>query len=91
MLYEVKKVELLPYCKYASKLLTQFDTFSIEHVPWKKNRLADALANLASTLAILNREIKVLICQRMFVSSALEVEDEDEVNIVSIYEIDKED
>ena len=27
MLYEVKKVELLPYCKYALKLLTQFNTF----------------------------------------------------------------
>ena len=47
MLYEVKKVELLPYCKYASKLLTQFDTFSIKHVPQKENRQVDALANLA--------------------------------------------
>ena len=59
MLYEVKKVELLPYFKYASKLLTQFDTFSIEHVPRKENLQADALAKLASTLAISDKEIKV--------------------------------
>ena len=59
ILYEVKKVELLPYCKYA----TQFDTFSIEHAPRKENRQANALANLASTLAILDKEIKAPICE----------------------------
>ena len=32
ILYEVKKIELMPYFKYALKLLTQFDTFSIEHI-----------------------------------------------------------
>ena len=57
----------------------------------EKNRQADALANLASTLAVSDREIKVPICQQMVISSTLEVKNEDEVNVVSIYEVDKDD
>ncbi|GLT30220.1 hypothetical protein SLA2020_050340 [Shorea laevis] len=46
-LYEVKKPELVPYINYATKLLNQFDQFTIKHVPRLENKLANALANLA--------------------------------------------
>ena len=42
-LYEVKKPELLPYVNHAKKLLEWFDDVSLEHVPRKENRQADAL------------------------------------------------
>ena len=90
MLYEVKKIELLPYFKYASKLLTRFDTFSIEHVPQKESYQVDALANLASTLAVSDGEFNVHICQWMVISLTLEVKDEDKVNVVFVYEIDND-
>ena len=93
MLYEVKKFELIYYFKYVLKLLIQFDVFSIKHTSRKENCQANALANLASTLVVLYEGIKVSIYQRMVISSSIEIknEDEDEVNVVSVYEIDGDD
>ena len=36
VLYEVKKLELLPYVNHVKKLLEWFDDVSLEHVPRKK-------------------------------------------------------
>ena len=66
-LYEVKKPEFIPYHKYALKLITSLDCVTLEHVPRKENKQADALANLASTLASCSEEIKVPVCQRWVV------------------------
>ncbi|XP_037495152.1 uncharacterized protein LOC119370655 [Jatropha curcas] len=49
-----------------------------------------ALANLASTLALLDVEAKVPVCKRWVVPPMLDVEHE-EVDVVSVYEVDKED
>ncbi|KAG5554510.1 hypothetical protein RHGRI_012154 [Rhododendron griersonianum] len=49
--YEVKKDDLVPYFQYASHLLKNLEGVTLEHVPREENRMADALANLATTLA----------------------------------------
>ncbi|XP_075649906.1 uncharacterized protein LOC142620423 [Castanea sativa] len=43
--YDVKKEDLVPYCKYAKKLLTNFEAITLEHILRKENGRADALAN----------------------------------------------
>ncbi|KAK3043903.1 hypothetical protein RJ639_000602 [Escallonia herrerae] len=50
--YEVKKEDLVPYFRYATILINKFDSVELEHVPREENRMADALANLATTLAL---------------------------------------
>ena len=91
-LYEVRKPELLPYVNHAKKFLEWFDDVSLEHVPRKENRQADALANLASALISSNEEITVSLCKRWVLSSITLNKDEDiEANVVSILKIDEED
>ncbi|KAK3037114.1 hypothetical protein RJ639_031533 [Escallonia herrerae] len=50
--YEVKKEDFVSYFCYATILINKFDTVELEHVPREENRMADALANLATTLAL---------------------------------------
>ncbi|XP_074306102.1 uncharacterized protein LOC141641334 [Silene latifolia] len=50
--YEVKKEDLIPYHQQALQLLNQLDDIHVGHVPRSANKLADALANLAATLAL---------------------------------------
>ena len=50
--YEVKHEGLIPYFQMATRLIEKFDKVSLEHIPRNKNRMADALANLATTLAL---------------------------------------
>lgn len=50
--YEVKEEDLVPYHKLASQLVDRFNTIKLEHVPRSANKMADALANLAATLAL---------------------------------------
>ena len=40
--YDVKKEDLIPYCKYAKKLLANFETIILEHILRKENRQVDA-------------------------------------------------
>ncbi|KAK3024375.1 hypothetical protein RJ639_043279 [Escallonia herrerae] len=54
--YEVKKEDLVPYFRYATILIDKFDSVELEHVPREENRMADALANLAITLALQGEE-----------------------------------
>lgn len=63
LLYEVKKLELLPYVNYVKKLLKWFDKASIAYVPRKENRQVDFLANLASAIASPSTELKVPLCK----------------------------
>ncbi|XP_075091655.1 uncharacterized protein LOC142171850 [Nicotiana tabacum] len=46
--YEVKKPELLPYHDYAKTLMGWLDDVTIQHVPRKENKKADALIALPS-------------------------------------------
>ena len=50
--YEVKKEDLVPYHRQALRLLNKLDMVKLEHVPRSANKMADALASLAATLAL---------------------------------------
>ena len=63
-IYEVRKPELVPYYNYATRMIGWLGGVTLEHVSRRKNRQADALAKLASSLALPNVEAQILICQR---------------------------
>ncbi|XP_058106410.1 uncharacterized protein LOC131249639 [Magnolia sinica] len=52
--FEIRKQELLPYCRKAQQLLEQFRHVEIKHVPRAKNVKADALASLITALSYPN-------------------------------------
>ena len=62
--YDVKKPKLVPYIQLAARQLEKFDDISIEHVPRKENKQADALANLVTTLALSDVKGRIPICRR---------------------------
>ncbi|PIN07494.1 DNA-directed DNA polymerase, partial [Handroanthus impetiginosus] len=83
-LYEVRKDNLVPYFREASNLLNKFLDIALHHDPRKENRLADTLANLATTLALLEGETtNVSVCNRWVVPSLAEVNQED-ANTISV-------
>ncbi|XP_058211580.1 uncharacterized protein LOC131323752 [Rhododendron vialii] len=61
-IYEVKKLELMPFNNYARRLIAWLGGVTLEHVPRGKNRQANALAKLASTLTFPDQEMHVPIC-----------------------------
>ena len=65
----------------------------MEHIPRKENRQANALANLATALALSLEEIaKVVISQRWVVPLMVEEEEEEEhANVISVCLVEKED
>ncbi|XP_074290312.1 uncharacterized protein LOC141617041 [Silene latifolia] len=66
--YEVKEDSLVPYHKLASRLLQNFDSFFLDHVPRSAKKMADALENLAATLALgASVPTTVPICKRWVV------------------------
>ncbi|CAL9018761.1 unnamed protein product [Prunus brigantina] len=70
--YEVRKDDLIPYHQMATQLLERFDFVTLEHVPRKDNQMADALANLAATLALTKDEaVNLPVCQRWVVPLTL--------------------
>ena len=82
--YEVKKDNLIPYFQYASHLLETFETVFLEHVLREENRMADALANLATTLALSGDEnIDVPVCCQWILHHLLEYKIEDN-NVISV-------
>ncbi|KAG5540984.1 hypothetical protein RHGRI_021018 [Rhododendron griersonianum] len=92
-IYEVRKPELVPFNNYARRLIAWLGDVTLEHVPRGENRQADALAKLASTLALLDHETHVPICRSWVIPPIFESEDngEREVNVVSVLEIETED
>ncbi|KAK2976142.1 hypothetical protein RJ640_012352 [Escallonia rubra] len=89
--YEVKKKDLVPYFRYATNLINKFDSVELEHVQREENRMPDALANLATTLA-LRREDKVDIpvCQQWVLPELLDCRIE-ETDAISIRVVEAED
>jgi hypothetical protein len=72
--------------------MTSFDCITLRHVTRKENKQADALENLVSTLASYSEKVKVPICQRWVLPSITsDWEVKEQVGVVSIYEIEKED
>ncbi|KAI5349399.1 hypothetical protein L3X38_002286 [Prunus dulcis] len=89
--YEVRKDDLIPYHQLATQLLESFDFVTLEHVPRKDNQMADALANLAATLALTKEEaINLPVCQRWVVPLTLRTSQEG-VNVISVLSIDVDD
>ena len=91
--FDVKKEDLIPYCKYVKKLLANFEAITLEHILRKENRQVDALDNLATALALSKEETaKVTISQRWVVPLVVEEEDEKEqANFIYVCLVEKED
>ncbi|XP_074300490.1 uncharacterized protein LOC141631764 [Silene latifolia] len=90
--YEVKKEDLIPYHQQALQLLNQLDDIHVGHVPRSANKLADALANLAATLALGAEEsMQVPVCNRWVVSLLEEEENVDTTNMICVYTVDEDD
>ena len=82
---------MIPYFQFASHLLGKFDSVMLEYVPRRDNRLADALANLATTLALSDDEkINIPVCQRRVLPHLLDCTLE-EVNLISVLTIETND
>ena len=54
--YKVKKEDLIPYHTLACQVLDRLDTIKLQHISRSANKMADALANLAATLALATKE-----------------------------------
>jgi len=86
--YEVKKEDLIPYYKHALRLLDRLDKVELEHVPRGANKMFDALASLAATLALgVEEEMTILVCSRWVVSPEEENLEED-ANAICALETD---
>ncbi|KAM1268006.1 hypothetical protein ACFX2I_000363 [Malus domestica] len=82
--YEVRKDDLVPYFRLATQLLQRFEAVTLEHVPRKENQMADALANLASSMTLGEDEAaNVPICQRWVIPLVTEIVLSD-TNVISI-------
>ncbi|XP_057803526.1 uncharacterized protein LOC131018841 [Salvia miltiorrhiza] len=92
-LYEVKKPELLPYVKYARKIIKWLGNVEIEHILINENKQADALAKLASTIAMISGETHISVCERWVIPPIFEEEkcEEIESHLVEVFEIEEED
>ncbi|XP_019199626.1 PREDICTED: uncharacterized protein LOC109193238 [Ipomoea nil] len=92
-LYEVKKAELVPYNNYAKVLMQWLGDVTIEHVPRKENKQADALAALASTIT--HPAARVRVCQKWVVPPIFNedgsVDETVELPTTSVYDIGKDD
>ncbi|KAM1908815.1 hypothetical protein ACFX1X_028672 [Malus domestica] len=88
--YEVKKDDLIPYFRLATQLLQEFETVTLEHVPRKENQMADALANLASSMTLGEDEAAdVPVCQRWVIPLVTEML-LDDANVISVLPVDVE-
>jgi len=67
------------------------DTVKLQHIPRSANKMADTLANLAATLALgANEDMTIPVCRRWVITPSGE-ESAQEINVVSVYEVQKED
>ena len=90
--YEVKKHELRPYHDYAEKLIGWQGDVTLQHVHRTENKIADALAALASTLTLLD-QTRLTVYQKRIVPPPNEEEyiENDLDHIVATAEAVKED
>ncbi|KAK4386124.1 Transposon Tf2-12 polyprotein [Sesamum angolense] len=96
VLYEVKKPELLSYHNYAKRLMGWLGDVELEHLPRKDNKQADALAKLASTLSMIDKEARIPIC-KSWVIPPIFSDDEDDMlqeeknHVTEVFEVEEED
>ncbi|KAK4389773.1 hypothetical protein Sango_2314300 [Sesamum angolense] len=87
--YEVNKDDLVPFFRQASHLLKGFESVTLNHIPRKENRMADALANLATTLVLSEGEMtNISVCNRWVLPSVdtFDHEDSDAITIATTNE-----
>ena len=85
--YEVKHEGLIPYFQMATRLIEKFDGVTLELIPRNENRMADALANLATTLALSEGEkANVPICNHWVLSCTEEYASATNATSISIVE-----
>ncbi|XP_018627535.1 uncharacterized protein [Nicotiana tomentosiformis] len=89
--YEVEKPKLRPYHNYTKILMGWVDDVTIQHVPRKENKKADALAALTSALTLPD-QAQVTICQTWVVPPPNEggSEENELEHLVAIFESEKE-
>ncbi|KAM0971355.1 hypothetical protein COP2_019708 [Malus domestica] len=88
--YKVRKDDLVPYFPLATQLLQKFKTMTLEHVPRKENQMADAFANLASSMTLGEDEAtEVPVCQRWVIPLVFEMI-LDDTNVISVLLVDVE-
>ena len=86
--YEVRKDDLVPYFRLATQLLQKFEMVTLEHVPRKENQMADALANLASSMTLGEGEVaNVPVYQKWVIPLATELL-LDDTNVISVFLVD---
>ncbi|KAK4388288.1 hypothetical protein Sango_2435400 [Sesamum angolense] len=95
-LYEVKKLELLPYHNYAKRLMRWLGDVELEHLPRKNNKQADALAKLASTLSMTDKEACIPICKSWVIPPIFSDDEdgmlqEEENHVTEVFEVEEED
>ena len=59
--YEVRHEDLVPYFNTTISMAEKFENFYIDHVPRQQNAYADALASLATSLALPARVIEKIL------------------------------
>ncbi|XP_070003226.1 uncharacterized protein [Nicotiana sylvestris] len=89
--YEVKKAELRPYHDYSKKLMGWLGDVTIQYMPRKENKKADALAALPSSLT-LPSQAQVTVCQKWVVPPTNEAEGEENElkHLVDVSKVEKE-
>lgn len=89
--YEVKKEDLIPYHRYTTRLLERFDQLFLNHVPREENLMADALANLATTMALGENELtKVQVSHRWVIPGCLDLQLDESLH-TSVRVVEEED
>ena len=83
-MYKIKKKNLIPYDPQALQILDKLDTIKLQHILRSANKMADALANVTTTLALRAEEdMMILVCEKWVVTAS---EDEfiQKVNAISV-------
>ena len=82
----------MPYRNHARRLMDDFENIILEHIPRKENEQADALANLATSLAKMNIQMmSIAILQKWVMPPIQNEEVEEEADAVFIHIIEVED
>ncbi|KAL0325004.1 UNVERIFIED_CONTAM: hypothetical protein Sradi_5069700 [Sesamum radiatum] len=94
-LYEVKKPELLPYHNYAKRLLGWLGDVELEHLLRKDNKQGDALAKLASTLSMTDKEARIPICKSWVIPPIFSGDEDDTFqeeknHVTGVFEMEEE-
>ncbi|KAL0286982.1 UNVERIFIED_CONTAM: hypothetical protein Sradi_7134700 [Sesamum radiatum] len=95
-LYKVKKPELLSYHNYVKKLMGWLGDVELEHLPRRDNKQADALAKLASTLSMTDKNARIPIYKSwvippVFSDNEDDMFQEEENHVMEVFEVEEED